>query len=113
MPKPEEVLSAKGPGETFRVVTSGRERRCEDQYATYPNFCRRTIAKGEQYIRAVMFPNHDMYSYVDEVGNPLRRPIVQVLCFGCAAGYHVSGMLVIAAERQARRRELESRVGSR
>lgn len=109
---PVTALTSKGPGETYRVVTSRRERRCDDGNAAYPAFCRRTIAKGERYIRAVMFPNHDVYSYVDETGKPLRRPIVTALCFGCAAGYYRSGLLVIDAERQARRRELAERGGA-
>lgn len=74
----------------------------------YPNRCQDTIALGEQYVRAVMFPSHDVYSYVDrETGRPLNRPIVTTLCFECASGYHLTRLLVIDARRAETRRQLD------
>lgn len=92
------TLTARETGATYRVVRSRRDRHCEDGYATYPHTCQGVIRRGEQYVRAVMFPNHDVYSYIDrDTGRPLNRPIVTVLCFECASGYHLSGQLVAAA----------------
>lgn len=97
------ALIAREVGATFRVVTTRRDRRCEDGYATYPHRCVGTIAAGQQYIRAVMFPNHDVYAYVELDGRPSKRPMVRVLCFECASGYYRTGLLVIDAQRAARK----------
>ena len=97
------AIKAREAGATYRVVRSNRERWCEDGHATYPYACVRKIQRGEQYVRAVMFPNHDVYSYVERgTGRPLNQPVVTVLCFECASGYHLTGLLVIDARRAPR-----------
>ena len=93
------TLTAKEPGATYRVVTARKEHYCADRYATY---CPKWIKPGDKYVRAVMFPSHDVYAYVDETGGPLRSPVVNALCFECASAYHITGLLVIDAEKQAR-----------
>jgi hypothetical protein len=96
-------LTAKEPGASYRVVRAAKVHWCGDMTATYPLPCPRTIKKGEQYVRAVMFKNHDVYAYVDrDTHRPLTRPIVTDLCFECAGQYHTTGLLVIDAERAAR-----------
>lgn len=93
-------LTAKEPGATYRVVRAAKDRYCGGRTATY---CPRTIKKGEQYVRAVQFKNHDVYSWVDrDTHQPLTRPMVTDLCFECASSYHTTGLLVIDAERAAR-----------
>jgi hypothetical protein len=92
------TLTANEAGATYRVVRTRRDRRCEDGYATHPHRCQGTIRRGEQYVRAVMFANHDVYAYVDSrTFKPITRPMVTVLCFGCASGYNLTGDLVRAA----------------
>lgn len=93
-------LTAKEHGATFRVVRARRPHHCDDRHPFHPHVCSGTVKPGERYVRAVMFPDHDVYSYVDKTGRPLRRPIVSTLCFGCASGYHTTGLLVIAADRE-------------
>jgi len=97
-------LTATEPGATFRVVRAAKDRRCGDGTANCPLPCLRTIRKGEQYIRAVQFKNHDVYSWINpHTREPLTRPMVTDMCFECASQYHTSGLLVIDAERRAAR----------
>lgn len=90
-------MSAREHGATYRVVTARKEHYCADRYAIY---CPGWIKPGDRYVRAVQFPNHDVYGYVDELHRPLRRPIVTALCFECASGYHTTALLVIDAEKE-------------
>lgn len=93
-------LTAKEPGATFRVVRAAKDWYCGDGSATYPLPCPRTIKKGERYVRAVQFKNHDVYAWVDRnTYKPLTRPMVTAMCFECAGQYHTTGLLVIDAER--------------
>ncbi|MDR7253754.1 hypothetical protein J2X46_002744 [Nocardioides sp. BE266] len=106
-----DALKAKEPGATYRIVRAAKERWCGDRTATYPAPCPRKIEKGEQYVRAVMFKNHDVYAYVDrDTHQPLTRPMVTDLCFACAEQYYTTQMLVIAAERAVRVAEHANRV---
>lgn len=99
----KSALTATEPGATFRVVRAAKDRRCEDGSSHYPMPCPRMIRKGEQYVRAVQFKNHDVYSWIDpQTRRPLTRPMVTVMCFQCAEQYHTTGLLVIDAQRQAR-----------
>ena len=105
-----ERLTATEPGATYAVVRSARVRWCGDGHAKYPRPCPRTIRKGEQYVRCVMFKNHDVYAYVDPVTyRPLTRPMVTDMCFECAGQYHTTSLLVIDAERAATRAEVAER----
>lgn len=83
--------------------TTKADRWCDDRHSEYPTPCPRVIKRGEQYVRAVMFKNHDVYSWVDrDTHRPLTRPMVTNMCFACASQYHTTGLLVIDAERAAR-----------
>jgi hypothetical protein len=93
-------LTTKEPGATYSVVRATKDRRCGDGNAEYPRPCPRVIRKGQQYVRAVQFKNHDVYSWIDrDTHQPLTRPMVTDLCFECADQYHVTSLLVIAARR--------------
>lgn len=79
-------------GMTASLVTSRKRRYCglRDR-----DDCRRVILPGEQYVRSVMFANHDIYSYVDPVTHrPIRRPMVHEICVTCAARYDDIGSLI-------------------
>ena len=98
------ALTANEAGATYRVVRTRRDRFCGDGHASYPHQCIGTIPAGQQYIRAVQFANHDVYAYVDpHTFKPIKRPMVTALCFECAAQYHLTGLLVIDAQRAERR----------
>lgn len=45
----------------------------------YPVPCRRRIELGDQYVRSVMFPNHDASGY--------DVPVTRDTCLSCAANY--------------------------
>jgi len=106
-------LTAKEVGATYRVVRAAMNRWCDDMSATYPRPCTRTIRKGERYVRAVQFKNHDTYSWIDRATyRPLTRPMVTNMCFGCAAQYHTTGLLVITAEHAADARALKEATSS-
>jgi hypothetical protein len=97
-------LAAREPGATYRVVRASKDRRCSDGTASYPMPCPRMIRKGEQYVRAVQFKNHDVYSWIDPVTRkPLTRSMVTDMCFQCAEQYHTTGLLVIDARRRSTR----------
>ena len=94
------ALTATETGATYSVVRAAKERRCGDGGSSYPRPCPRVIRKGEQYVRAVQFKNHDTYSWIDrDTRQPLTRPMVTDLCFDCASQYHTTSLLVIDAER--------------
>lgn len=71
-------------GLTASVRRARRVRWCVDRR----DACPRKIEPGQLYVRSVMFPNHDVYSYIDPVTRrPLRRPMPHDLCLTCASNY--------------------------
>lgn len=66
--------------------TSRRVRYCQDKRSG----CIHQIERGDQYVRAVMFPNHDVSGY--------DRPVVMVICLPCASGSELAP-LTAASER--------------
>lgn len=95
------ALTATEVGATYRVVRAAKDRRCGDGRAEYPLPCPRVIRKGDQYVRAVQFKNHDVYAWVDrDTHQPLTRPMVTDICFECADHYHTTSLLVIDARRR-------------
>ncbi|WP_269304850.1 hypothetical protein [Aeromicrobium sp. HA] len=65
-------------GMTAKVVTARKLHYC-DINDNYPGICERTIEPGAQYIRSVMFPNHDASGY--------DTPVAYAVCATCAEGY--------------------------
>jgi hypothetical protein len=82
------------PGASHRRVRARKQYRCDDG-SRYPAPCLVTIRPGDEYVRSVMFPNHDIYAYIDvATGRPLDKPIVHRLCLSCASSYDDTGALV-------------------
>lgn len=77
-------------GLSARIVTARKTHWCTDRRRE----CSHKIEPGQRYVRTVMFPNHDAYSYVDPVTHrPLRRPIPHDLCLACASNYDDIGQI--------------------
>lgn len=57
----------------------------------YPLPCRRRIEPGTQYVRSVMFPNHDASGY--------DHPVTHDTCLSCAVNYlYLDDLATVAAE---------------
>lgn len=91
------ALRTTSHGLTAEVRRSRKVRWCIDRRAE----CARKIQRGDLYVRTVMFPNHDVYSYIDPATHrPLRRPIPHDLCLECASSYDDIGSIArVALER--------------
>lgn len=61
------------------VLRTARKRRWCSARDDYPSPCPRTIEPGTQYVRSVMFPNHDASGY--------DKPVVHDTCLSCAGNY--------------------------
>lgn len=84
-------------GLSASLVKARKVHWCIDQRA-HPVQCKHRIEPGETYVRSVMFPNHDVYSYVDPVTHrPSRRPVAHDLCLSCASNYDDIGEIARTA----------------
>ena len=77
-------------GGTASVRKSRRVRFC----GARDIYCWHTIRPGEEYVRSVMFPNHDASVY--------DVPVVHVTCAGCALNYIYLDQLDVSPRRTNR-----------
>lgn len=64
-------------GMTASLVTARKRRHCRIR----DRACLGEVKPGDQYVRAVMFPNHDAYGYTH------GHPVVSTYCLPCASNY--------------------------
>lgn len=65
-------------GGTAALRTARKTHWCHAK-DDYPSPCPRRIEPGTQYVRSVMFPNHDASGY--------DKPVAHDTCLSCAANY--------------------------